>query len=116
MYWRTLAGFMPVFLLTGAIPNSSGAECSSSVDPSEGWKVTSGSKDVALYSRARAGSRMKEFRAIGSIDAPTYSIYTDTGGMIPAFIANRASGIGISKLFVALRKQARNPKYTARQL
>jgi len=223
MHWRTLAGFMPVFLLTGTIPNAFGAEFSSSVDPNEGWKVTSGSKDVALYSRARAGSRLKEFRAIGSIDAPTdavhaviddfedyarfmpytvecrllkreadsiityqrlspkicedrdytlrvrkkswpgpegftylnqwepannlgpaekkgivrvkicdgswllepdgaiktratYSIYTDTGGMIPAFIANRASGIGISKLFEAVRKQAKNPKYTARQL
>ena len=75
MRWQTLAGFMPVFLLTGATPNSSGAEFSSSVDPSEGWKLTSGSKDVALYSRARTGSKLKEFRAIGSIDAPTYAVH-----------------------------------------
>jgi len=75
VHWRTLAGFMPVFLLTGAIPNSSGAEFSSSVDPNEGWKVASGSKDVALYSRVHAGSKLKEFRAIGSIDAPTYAVH-----------------------------------------
>jgi hypothetical protein len=223
MHWRTLAGFMPVFLLIGAILNAFGAEFSSSVSPNEGWKVASGSKDVALYSRAHTGSQLKEFRAIGSIDAPTYavhaviddfedyarfmpytvecrllkreadsiityqrlspkicedrdytlrvrkkswpgsegftylnqwepannlgpaekkgivrvkicdgswllepdgaiktratySLYTDTGGMIPAFIANHASRIGISKLFEAVRKQVKNPKYAARQL
>ena len=219
MHWRTLAGFMPVFLLAGAIPKTFGAEFSNSINPNEGWKLTSGSKDVAIYSRAHAGSKLKEFRAIGSIDAPTYavhaviedfenypgfmpytvecqlikrendsivgyqrlspkicedrdytlrvwkkswpgpdgltyfsrwepanelgpaekkgvirvkicdggwllepngeiktratySIYTDTGGMIPAFIANHASRVGISKLFEAVRKQVKNPKYT----
>src|SRR5438552_3953561 len=221
MHWRTLAGFMPVFLLAGAIPKTFGAEFSNSENPSEGWKLTSGSKDVAIYSRAHAGSKLKEFRAIGSIDAPTYavhaviedfenypgfmpytvecqlikresdsivgyqrlspkicedrdytlrvwnkswpgpdgltylsrwepanelgpaekkgvirvkicdggwllepngeiktratySIYTDTGGMIPAFIANGASRVGISKLFEAVRKQVKNPKYALR--
>ena len=221
MHWRTLAGFMPVFLLAGAIPQTFGAEFSNSENPGEGWKLTSGSKDVAIYSRAHAGSKLKEFRAIGSIDAPTYavhaviedfenypgfmpytvecqlikresdsivgyqrlspkicedrdytlrvwkkswpgpdgltylsrwepanelgpaekkgvirvkicdggwllepngeiktratySIYTDTGGMIPAFIANGASRVGISKLFEAVRKQVKNPKYALR--
>ena len=194
------------------------SEFSGSIDPNEGWTLTSQSKDVAIYSRAHADSRLKEFRAIGSIDAPTvavhsviddfenyprfmpytaecrlikrqadslisyqrlspkicadrdytlrvwekswpgpegftylnqwepanalgpaekkgvvrvktceggwllepdgaiktratYSIYTDSGGMIPALIANRASRIGISKLFEAVRKQVRNPRY-----
>jgi hypothetical protein len=221
MQWRTLAGFMPVFLLTGAIPRTFGAERFNSIDPNEGWKLTSESKDVAIYSRAHAGSGLKEFRAIGSIDAPTYavhaviedfenypafmpytiecqlikresnsivgyqrlspkicedrdytlrvwkkswpapdgvtylsrwepanelgpaekrgvirvkicdggwllepngeiktratySIYTDTGGMIPAFIANGASRVGICKLFEAVRKQVKNPKYALR--
>jgi Polyketide cyclase / dehydrase and lipid transport len=41
----------------------------------------------------------------------TYSIYTDSGGFIPSFITNRASQIGISQLFEAVRKQAKNPKY-----
>jgi hypothetical protein len=223
VHWRTLAGFTPVFLLTGAIPNAFGAEFSSSVNPNEGWKLVSGSKDIALYSRPRAGSPLKEFKAIGGIDAPsaavhaviddfenypgfmpytvecrlikretdsivgyqrlspkicedrdytlrvwkkswpaadgfvyldrwapanelgppekkgvvrvtaceggwllepdganktraTYSIYTDTRGAIPAFIVNRASQIGIGKLFAAVRKQVTNPKYAASQL
>ncbi len=41
----------------------------------------------------------------------TYSIDTDNGGKIPAFIANPASAIGIRKLFAAVRKQVKDPKY-----
>ena len=41
----------------------------------------------------------------------TYTIYTDSGGAIPAFIKNTGSQMGIRKLFAAIRKQARNPKY-----
>jgi hypothetical protein len=41
----------------------------------------------------------------------TYSLDTDSGGTIPAFIANPASAIGIRKLFAAVRKQVREPKY-----
>ena len=221
VHWRTLAGFTPVFLLTGAIPNAFGAEFSSSVNPNEGWKLISGSKDIALYSRARAGSPLKEFKAIGGIDAPsgavhaviddfenypvfmpytvecrlikretdsivgyqrlspkicedrdytlrvwkkswpaadgfvyldrwtpandlgpsetkgvvrvklcegkwllepvgltktraTYSIYTDTGGYIPSFIANHVSLTGIKRLFAAIRKQVKDPRYALR--
>lgn len=43
----------------------------------------------------------------------TYSIDTDSGGKIPAFIANAASEVGIRKLFAAVRKQVKNPKYSA---
>jgi hypothetical protein len=42
----------------------------------------------------------------------TYTVYTDTGGAIPAFIANRASQIAIGRLFVAVRKQVKDPKYS----
>ena len=42
----------------------------------------------------------------------TYSVYTDSGGTLPAFIANAASEIGIRKIFTAIRKQVKNPKYT----
>jgi ribosome-associated toxin RatA of RatAB toxin-antitoxin module len=41
----------------------------------------------------------------------TYTIYTDSGGLIPAFIKNTGSQIGIRKLFAAIRKQVRDPKY-----
>jgi hypothetical protein len=211
-----------VLVLSGITAEAFGAEFSSSVSPGEGWKLNDRSKDVAIYSRPHAGSALKEFRAIGSIDAPTwavhaviddfenypnfmpytlecqllkhegdsiityqrlspkicgdrdytlrvwkkswpgpegftyldqwkpandlgpaekkgvvrvkicdggwllepdgaiktratYSVYTDSGGLIPAFFANSASRIGISKLFEAVRKQVRNPKYAARQ-
>lgn len=36
----------------------------------------------------------------------TYVIYTDSGGALPAFIANKANQVGIGKLFAAIRKQA----------
>lgn len=42
----------------------------------------------------------------------TYTLYTDTGGAIPGFIKNTGSQIGIRKLFAAIRKQVRDPKYT----
>jgi hypothetical protein len=41
----------------------------------------------------------------------TYTIYTDSGGAIPAFIKNTGSQVGIRKLFAAIRKQVRDPKY-----
>lgn len=41
----------------------------------------------------------------------TYTIYTDSGGAIPAFIKNAGSQIGIRKMFAAIRKQSGYPKY-----
>jgi len=41
----------------------------------------------------------------------TYFIYTDSGGKLPAFLANVASEIGIKKVFAAVRKQVKDPKY-----
>jgi hypothetical protein len=38
-------------------------------------------------------------------------IYTDSGGMIPKFIKETGSQIGIRKLFAAIRKRVTNPKY-----
>jgi ribosome-associated toxin RatA of RatAB toxin-antitoxin module len=43
----------------------------------------------------------------------TYSVYTDSGGVISAFIKNTGSQIGIRKIFTAIRKQVRDPKYSA---
>lgn len=43
----------------------------------------------------------------------TYSIFTDSGGSIPAFITNHASQIAIPRIFEAIRKQVQNPKYLA---
>jgi polyketide cyclase/dehydrase/lipid transport protein len=44
----------------------------------------------------------------------TYSVFTDSGIVGPAFLANTISTTGISKLFAAVRKQAKNPKYQSK--
>jgi hypothetical protein len=41
----------------------------------------------------------------------TYMVYTDSGGMIPKFIKETGSQIGIRKLFAAIRKRITDPKY-----
>ena len=41
----------------------------------------------------------------------TYTIYTDSGGAIPAVIADRGSRTAIRKMFAAIRKAVREPKY-----
>lgn len=196
-----------------------GQEVLKPADPNDGWRLASKTEDVIIYSRVRAGSPIKEFKASGEIDAPTrvvhaviadfenyprfmpytaesrlikreadaivgyqrlspkicadrdyilrvrtkswlaadgvtfvnwwtpanefalpekpgvvrvkiceggwlleprgatktyatYSVYTDTGGLIPPFIANHVSQIGITQLFEAVRKQVRDPKYS----
>jgi Polyketide cyclase / dehydrase and lipid transport len=216
MFCRVLSGLGSILLVSGS--NMFGAEFSSSIDPKEGWKLSADTKEVVIYSRPHADSRLKEFKAIGSVDAPsyavhaviddfenypkfmpytsecrllkregdsmigyqrlspkicedrdytlrvwkkswpaakgliylsqweaanelgpaeqkgivrikicnggwllepdgpaktraTYSIYSDTGGSIPAFIANRASLTAIKKLYAAIRNQVKDPKY-----
>src|SRR4029077_14734417 len=43
----------------------------------------------------------------------TYSVYTDTGGLIPPFIANHFSQSGIGEIFAAVRKQVQQSKYNS---
>jgi hypothetical protein len=43
----------------------------------------------------------------------TYFIYSDTGGPLPSFIANHVNMTGITRLFAAIRKQVKDPKYAA---
>ena len=45
----------------------------------------------------------------------TYSVYTDTGGLVPPFIANHFSMTGIREIFAAVRKQVQQPKYSAQR-
>lgn len=218
MLCRILSGLGITLLVSGS--TTFAADFSSSVSPKEGWKLTADAKDVIIYSRPHADSNLKEFKAIGSIDAPshavcaviddfenypkfmpytvecrlikhegdavigyqrlspkicedrdytlrvskkswpgakgltylsqwqtanelgppeqkgvvrlkvcngmwllepdgpaktraTYSIYSETGGFIPALIANHASLTGIKKLYAAIRKQVKDPKYAA---
>ena len=216
---RILCVFVTIFVI--AETSVLRAEPSSSVNPEEGWKLATQSKGVAIHTRPHPDSPLKEFKAVGEIDAPcgavhaviddlenyprfmpytaecrlikresdsiityqrlspkicadrdytlrvrkkswptaegglaylnswkpanelgpaekpgvvrvnvcdggwllepnganktraTYSVYTDTGGLIPAFVANHVSQIGIGRLFEAVRKQVKNPKYSA---
>jgi Polyketide cyclase / dehydrase and lipid transport len=41
----------------------------------EDWKLASQTGGVAIYSRPHPGSRLKEFKAIGEIDAPTHTVF-----------------------------------------
>jgi hypothetical protein len=41
----------------------------------------------------------------------TYSVFTDSGITAPPFLANTISETGITKLFAAVRSQAKEPKY-----
>jgi Polyketide cyclase / dehydrase and lipid transport len=218
MLCRVLTGLGSILLVSGS--NTLADDFSSSVSPKDGWKLTADAKEATIYSRSHAESNLKEFKAIGSIDAPTgavnaviddfenypkfmpytlecrllkregdsvigyqrlspkicedrdytlrvskkswpspkgltylsqwetanelgpgeqkgvvrvkvcngtwllepdgpaktratYSIYSDTGGVIPAFIANHASLMAIKKLYTAIRKQVKDPKYAA---
>jgi hypothetical protein len=41
----------------------------------------------------------------------TYFVFTDSGINVPAFLQNTISETGITKLFAAVRKQAKEPEY-----
>jgi hypothetical protein len=47
----------------------------------------------------------------GASTQATYQIYTDSGGALPAFLANRGCQMAVPKLFDAIRKQVQDPKY-----
>jgi len=221
MLCRVLPGLGLILLVSGL--NTFAADTSSADNTKEGWKLSADGKELIIYSRPHADSNLKEFKAVGSIDAPTYavraviddfenypkfmpytlecrllkregdsmigyqrlspkicedrdytlrvwkkswpgpkgltylsqweaanelgpgeqkgivrvkicngtwllepdgpvktratySIYSDTGGLIPAFIANHASLTAIKKLYAALRKQVKDPKYALTSL
>ncbi len=42
----------------------------------------------------------------------TYTVYSDTGGVIPTFLANGGSRTAIRKVFAAIRKEVLDPKYS----
>ena len=66
---RVLSGLGSILLVSTS--NTFAADFSSSVSPTEGWKLAADAKDVIIYSRPHADSTLKEFKAIGSIDAPS---------------------------------------------
>src|ERR1051325_5078939 len=73
MLCRVLSGLGTILLVSD--PNMFAADFSSSVTPKEGWKLAADAKDVLIYSRPHADSQLKEFKAIGSIDAPSSAVH-----------------------------------------
>ena len=43
--------------------------------PKDDWKVAKQTTGIVIYSRVHAGSHLKEFKAIGEIDAPTQAVH-----------------------------------------
>src|SRR2546427_595576 len=89
-----------------------------SVDPNDVWKFATKANELGppekkgvVRVKACDGGWLLEPSGANKTRA-TYSIYTDSGGAIPAFIVNRASQIGIGRLFAAVRNQVKNPKYS----
>jgi hypothetical protein len=59
-----------------------------STDPADGWTQESAGKDVVIHSRARGGLGVKEFRAIGVIEAPPAAVFAvlDDSEAYPSFM------------------------------
>jgi ribosome-associated toxin RatA of RatAB toxin-antitoxin module len=53
--------------------------------------------------------------APGNVARVTYFLYTDSGGSLPGWLAAKANEVAINKLFDAIRKQAKDPKYAGAQ-
>src|SRR5262245_47647927 len=71
MHQRLFQGLICVFL--AGRPIAFAAEESISAD--DYWKLCAREKDISIYSRLRPGSALKEFKAVGTIDAPTSSVW-----------------------------------------
>ena len=57
------------------------------------------------------GSWTLEPAADGKSTRATYSLLTDAGGNLPAFVINMANKRSVADLFEAVRKQAQSGKY-----
>ena len=64
------------------------AETSTTNDVGNDWKMATNSQEVTVYSRTRSGSKLKEFEAVGEIDASSRAVHAvidDLDGY-PSFI------------------------------
>ena len=67
---RILNGLMSIFIAGG----STTFAAEESTNTGSDWNLSAQEKDVVIYSRPRPGSQLKEFKAVGPIDAPTGAV------------------------------------------
>jgi hypothetical protein len=70
-------------------------------------------KKGVMHVKVAEGSWLLEPAAGGHTTA-TYISFSDPGGKLPAFLTNKAGRETVRKLFAAIRKQARLPKYAGK--
>lgn len=78
------------------------------------WKAADGTGPSPVPGVQRVtncqGSWLLEPTGEGKTQA-TYTIFSDAGGAIPAFLATSGSRTAIRRVFAAIRKEVLNPKY-----
>ncbi len=73
MEWRWLAALFVFF--GGTSLSIFAAESSISTGTSEGWKLASNCASITLYTRPHIGSFLKEFKAVGEVDASSRTVH-----------------------------------------
>src|ERR1043166_13745 len=59
----------------GVTASASDVEEIKAADPKAGWKLAHENKELTIYSRPHPDSRLKEFKAIGAIEATTRTVH-----------------------------------------
>ncbi len=68
-------------------------------------------RDGIVHVKVNDGSWLLEPLDGGRRTRATYTLFTDPGGAIPAWLANKANSSAIPDIFVALRKWSKDPRY-----
>src|ERR1700737_4132396 len=70
-----LRSFPAILLLLVAVPAFCLASGAAPFSTSDGWTLSKESSGIRLYSRAHPGSSLKEFKAVGEIDASARAVH-----------------------------------------
>jgi hypothetical protein len=77
------------------------------------WEKGPEPKDGVVRVKVNDGSWVLEPIWDGLRTRATYLLFTDPGGSLPTWIANKANSSAIPDIFEALRKYAKEPRYAA---
>src|SRR5207253_11035421 len=70
------------------------------------WTGAPDPEDGVVRLKVNSGSWTLEPLDGGARSRATYTLYTDPGGSIPAFLANSANSSALPELFAAVRRRA----------